>query len=111
MLILLTNEIFKYTDLYLIAYINTTSRGIVYMKSYPSDKLLNDPIKHNIINQLFAEAKLDLTSYMLILTNSVIKDKQILTTNGIEMLMLPEHKFLCKDLIKKYPNLNLNRTY
>lgn len=77
------------------------------MKSYPSDKILNDPIKRNIMNDLFTEVKMDLNSYKLILTNSIIKDKQIITTNGIQMLMLPEHKFLCENLKNKYPNLNI----
>ena len=78
------------------------------MKSYPSEKILNNPIKPNFINQSFAEIKMNLTNYMLTLTNSVIKEKQILTMNGIQMLMLPEHKFLCENLKRKYPNLNLN---
>lgn len=94
---------------YLIAYINTTSRGVVYMKSYPSEKILNDPIKHNMINQLLSESKIDLNSYMLILSNSMIKDKHVLTNIGMEMLILPEHKLLYENLKKKYPNRNLDR--
>ncbi|CAF4222346.1 unnamed protein product, partial [Rotaria sp. Silwood2] len=62
-------------------YICTKSLGIIDMRSFPSDTILNDPIKRNIINQLFSEIKMDLTSYILILSNSIIKDKQILTIN------------------------------
>ncbi|CAF2942055.1 unnamed protein product [Rotaria sp. Silwood2] len=89
-------------------YIRTTSRGIVHMKSFPSDNILNDPIKRNMINQLLTEIKMDLTSYMIILCNSSIKDKQILTTNGIQMLLLPEHKQLYENLKKNYPNHNFD---
>jgi len=95
----------------LIAYINTTSRGIVHMKSFPSHNILNDPIKRNMINQLLTEVKLDLTSYMLILCNSIIKDKQILTANAIQMLLLPEHKLLYESLKQKYPDRKLDSMY
>ncbi|CAF3978277.1 unnamed protein product, partial [Rotaria sordida] len=91
-------------------YINTTSRGIVHMKSFPSDNILNDPIKRNMINQLLTEIKMDLANYMVILCNSSIKDKQILTTNGIEMLLLPEHKLLHENLKKNYPDRNFDIT-
>ncbi|CAF3548944.1 unnamed protein product [Rotaria sp. Silwood2] len=78
------------------------------MKSFPSDNILNDPIKRNMINQLLTEIKMDLTSYMIILCNSSIKDKQILTTNGIQMLLIPEHKKLYENLKKNYPNHNFD---
>lgn len=81
------------------------------MKSYPSENTLNDPIKRNVINKLLSEVKMDLNGYILILNNSIIKDKQVLTSNGIQMLLLPEHKLLYETLQRKYPNLNLNSTY
>ncbi|CAF4725759.1 unnamed protein product, partial [Rotaria sp. Silwood2] len=62
------------------------------MKAFPSKHVLNDPIKHNLINQLFQEVKLSLTIYMSMLCNSHIKDKQVLTADGKQMLLLPEHK-------------------
>ena len=62
-LTLLNNETFYvYSTLFNSIYINTISHGIVYMKSYSSEKILNDPIKRNVINQLFAEIKMDLTN-------------------------------------------------
>lgn len=81
------------------------------MKSYPAENTLNDPIKRNVINKLLGEVKMDLNDYMLLLNNSIIKDKQVLTTNGIKMLLLPEHKLLYENLQTKYPNLNLSGTY
>ncbi|CAF4568674.1 unnamed protein product [Rotaria sp. Silwood2] len=55
-------------------YINATSRAIVHMKAFPSKHVLNDPIKHNLINQLFQEVKLSLTIYMSMLCNSRVYD-------------------------------------
>ncbi|CAF3683536.1 unnamed protein product [Rotaria sp. Silwood1] len=89
-------------------YINTTSRAIVHMKAFPSEHVLNDPIKHNLINQLFGEVKLNLTTYMSMLCNSHIKDKQVLTANGKQMLLLPEHKLLYEHLKRKYPDRNFD---
>ncbi|CAF4169956.1 unnamed protein product [Adineta steineri] len=44
---------------------------------------------------------------MQLLTNSIIKEKQVLTTTGKQILMLPEHKFLYEKLIEKYPERQL----
>ncbi len=93
------------------AFVTTTSRGIVHMKSFPSNNILNDPLKSNTINQILNDVKLNLNTYMTMLCNSTIKDKQILTTNGTQMLLLPEHKLLLEILIKKYPERNLNSKY
>jgi len=71
------------------------------MKSFPSNNILNDPLKSNTINQILNDVKLNLNTYMTMLCNSTIKDKQILTTNGTQMLLLPEHKLLFENLIKK----------
>ncbi len=81
------------------------------MKSFPSNNILNDPLKSNTINQILNDVKLNLNTYMTMLCNSTIKDKQILTTNGTQMLLLPEHKLLLEILIKKYPERNLNSKY
>jgi hypothetical protein len=78
------------------------------MKSFPSNNILTDPIKRSIIDQILIDVKMDLTSYMSILTNCIIKDKQILTTNGKQILLLPEHKLLYENLKQKYPERNLN---
>ena len=73
------------------------------MKSYPSDNILNDPIKRNTIDRMLTDVKMNLTSYMSILIESVIKDKQILTKIGKEILLLPEHHLLYEHLKNKYP--------
>ncbi|CAF4422519.1 unnamed protein product, partial [Adineta steineri] len=72
-------------------YITTTSRGIVHMKSFPSKNVLNDPTKATVINRILKDAKLNLTTYMSVLSNSIIKDKQTLTINGKQVLLLSEH--------------------
>ncbi|CAF4053549.1 unnamed protein product [Rotaria magnacalcarata] len=89
-------------------YITTTSRGIVHMKSFPSDNILNDPMKRGVIEQIFIDINMDFTGYMSLLCSSIIKDKQILTTAGKQILMLPEHNILYQHLKSKYPNLNLD---
>ena len=81
------------------------------MKSFPSNNILTDPIKRSIIDQMFTDVKMNITSYMSILTNCIIKDKQILTTNGKQILLLPEHKLLYENLKRKYPERNLNGMY
>jgi len=78
------------------------------MKSFPSSNILNDPLKSNAIDRILNDVKLNLTTYTTILCNSIIKDKQILTTNGKQMLLLPEHKLLYENLKRKYPEMNLN---
>ncbi len=93
------------------AYIITTSRGNVHMKSYPSDHLLNDETKRKIIDRILSDVKMDRTSYMLILTNSIIKEKQILTTSGKEILNLPEHHLLREQLKNKYPDREFDSMY
>ncbi|CAF3050445.1 unnamed protein product, partial [Rotaria sp. Silwood2] len=45
---------------------------------------------------------------MSLLCNSIIKDKQVLTKNGLEMLLLPEHKLLYEKLKGKYLTRNLH---
>lgn len=76
------------------------------MKSFPSEEILNDPIKHNMVNQLLTEVNMDLSIYMTTLCNALIKEKQILTSNGIQMLLLPEHKLLYEHVQRKYPSRN-----
>jgi hypothetical protein len=93
------------------AYITSTSRAVVYMKSFPSNNILIDPVKKTKLDRVLADSKTDLTTYMLSLSNSIIKDKQILTTNGKEVLMLPEHKFLYEKLKDKYPERQLDSMY
>ncbi len=81
------------------------------MKSFPSHKTLNDPIKRNLIDQMLTNLNIDLTTYMNILNNSTIKEKQILTTIGKHMLLLNEHKVLYENLKTKYPERNLGTIY
>ena len=81
------------------------------MKSFPSNNVLNDPTKRSIIDRMFNDITMDLESYMLIFSNSIIKDKQILTITCKQILMLPEHKRLYENLKEKYPELNLNSRY
>jgi hypothetical protein len=81
------------------------------MKSYPSDHLLNDETKRKIIDRILSDVKMDRTSYMLILTNSIIKQKQILTTSGKEILKLPEHHLLREQLKNKYPDRQFDSMY
>ena len=95
----------------LLAFILTTSRGIVHMKTYPSDNTLNDLSKRNIIVRMLNDVQMDLTSYMTILNNSIIKEKQVLTTTGMNILMLPEHRSLLQQLKRKYPDRFMNGTY
>jgi hypothetical protein len=93
------------------AYVTSPSRGIVHMKSFPSSHILNGPLKSNAIDRILNDVKLNLATYTTILCNSIIKDKQILTTNGKQMLLLPEHKLLYENLKRKYPEMNLNSKY
>jgi len=81
------------------------------MKSFPSEKTLNDPIKRNLIDQMLTNLNMDLTTYMNTLNNSIIKEKQILTTIGKHMLLLNEHKVLYENLKTKYPERNLGTIY
>ncbi|CAF4709135.1 unnamed protein product [Rotaria sp. Silwood1] len=89
-------------------FITTTSRAIVHMKSYPSNDILNDPIKRSVVDRIFNDAEMDLQSYMITLSNSIIKQKQVLTMNGKQVLMLPEHQLLYENLKRKYPERNLD---
>ncbi|CAF4916752.1 unnamed protein product, partial [Rotaria magnacalcarata] len=84
-------------------FITTSRRAIIFIRSYPSDPVLNDSLKRNTIDQILNDINIDLTTYMQLLCNSIIKDKQILTNTAKQILMLPEHKFLCEKLKEKYP--------
>lgn len=57
------------------------------------------------------DININLTTYMQLLTNSIIKDKQILTITAKKILMLPEHKFLHEKLKEKYPERQLESMY
>ncbi len=78
------------------------------MKSFPSNNTLMDPTKRSIIERILNDINLDLPSYMPLLTNSIIKDKQILTITGKQVLLLPEHKFLCEKLKEQYPDRHID---
>ena len=78
------------------------------MKSFPSDIILNDPVKRATIEQMLIDVKMDLTSYKSVLANCIIKNKQSLTTNGKQILLLPEHQHLYENLKRKYPERNLD---
>lgn len=73
------------------------------MKSYPSHTILNDPVKGNIIHRIFADINMNLTTYMTILNNSILKEKHTITQAGKEMLQQSEHEFLYNALKNKYP--------
>ena len=77
------------------------------MKSYPSNDILNDPIKRSVIGRIFTDVKMNLQNYMTILSNSVIKRKQVLTMIGKQILKLPEHQLLYENLKRRYPERNL----
>ncbi|CAF4938783.1 unnamed protein product [Rotaria sp. Silwood1] len=102
------DEFIKYQLLRQGPFITTTSRAIVHMKSYPSNDILNDPIKRSVVDRIFNDAEMDLQSYMITLSNSIIKQKQVLTMNGKQVLMLPEHQLLYENLKRKYPERNLD---
>ncbi|CAF4281668.1 unnamed protein product, partial [Adineta steineri] len=53
----------------------TTARATVFIRSYPSDIVLNDSLKRNAIDLLLNDINLDLTNYMQLLTNSINKEK------------------------------------
>jgi len=77
------------------------------MKSYPSESILIDAVKRDSIEQIFSDIKMDIAGYVSIWTNSTIKDKQVLTKIGKQMLTLPEHKVLYENLLLKYPDRDL----
>lgn len=81
------------------------------MKSFPSCETLNDAQKRNFIERVLVEIKLNLATYMALLCNTIIKEKQILTKAGIEVLMLPEHYQIYEYLKTKYPERNLESMY
>jgi hypothetical protein len=81
------------------------------MKSFPSENILNDSFKRSTIERMLNDTKMDLTTYMSLLCNSVIKDKQILTTSAQEILMLPEHTRLYECLKKNYSKHIPNSKY
>ncbi|CAF4122533.1 unnamed protein product [Adineta steineri] len=89
------------------AFLTTTARVTVFIRSYPSHIVLNDSLKRIAIDQLLNDINIDLTTYIQLLTNSIIKEKQVLTTIGKQILMLPEHKFLYEKLNEKYPERQL----
>ena len=78
------------------------------MKSYPSNDILNHPIKRSVIDRIFTDVKINLQNYMTILSNSVIKRKQVLTMIGKQILKLLEHQLLYENLKQKYPERNLD---
>jgi hypothetical protein len=95
-------------DLIFKAFIATTSRTSVFMKCYPSANMLNNSIKQHSIQQLLNDINIDLDGYHNLLTNSIIKEKQILTPAGKEILMLPEHRILIQMLNEKYPEHHID---
>ncbi|CAF3450604.1 unnamed protein product [Rotaria socialis] len=88
-------------------FIATTRHATIFIRSYPSDPVLNDSLKRNTIDQILNDINIDLTTYMQLLCNSIIKDKQILTNIAKQILKLPEHKFLYEKLKEKYPERQL----
>ncbi|CAF1086183.1 unnamed protein product, partial [Rotaria sordida] len=89
-------------------YVTTTSRGIIHMKSYPSYNILNDPSKVVVAERILNDLNLNLATYMTILCNSTIKEKQVLTSAGKDLLLLPEHNVLLQHLKEKYPERHLD---
>ncbi|CAF1253382.1 unnamed protein product [Adineta ricciae] len=89
-------------------FVMTTSRGIVHMKSYPSNTVLHDPSKVVVVERILNDLNLDLPSYMSILCTCVIKEKQVLTLAAKELLISPEHTFLFHYLNERYPERRFN---
>ncbi|CAF1665201.1 unnamed protein product [Adineta ricciae] len=89
-------------------FVMTTSRGIVHMKSYPSNTVLHDPSKVVVVERILNDLNLNLSSYMNILCTCVIKEKQVLTLAGKELLISPEHTFLFHYLNERYPERRFN---
>ena len=88
-----------------LAYISSTSRGMVHMKSLPSVLLMNDPSKRELIDQLLQDAKLTYEQYAdIVLNRSVIKPKQRLTYKGLQLLNEPQHQPLLTNLEKNNPS-------
>lgn len=81
------------------------------MRSYPSDFVLNDLLKRNTIHEILSDSNMDLAGYMELLTKSIIKDKQVLTSRGKEILILPEHKLLYEKLKEKYSQHQIQSMY
>ena len=84
---------------------------MVHMKSYPSDHLMNDETKRKTIDQILNGAALDHTKYMLKLNTSKLKEKQILTAAGIDILNLPEHHLLRENLKRDHPDRQFDSMY
>ncbi|CAF4680863.1 unnamed protein product, partial [Rotaria sp. Silwood2] len=101
------NELANYELIRQGPFITTIRRATIFIRSYPSDTVLNDSLKRNTIDQILNDINIDLTAYMQLLANSTIKDKQILTNTAKQILMLPEHKFLYEKLKEKYPERQL----
>lgn len=81
------------------------------MKSFPSNNILNDPSKAVVIERILNDLNLNLTSYMNILSNCIIKEKQVLTQLGKDLLLLPEDKMLYQHLQQKYPERHLHGNF
>ncbi|CAF3129255.1 unnamed protein product [Rotaria sp. Silwood2] len=105
------NELANYELIRQGPFITTIRRATIFIRSYPSDTVLNDSLKRNTIDQILNDINIDLTAYMQLLANSTIKDKQILTNTAKQILMLPEHKFLYEKLKEKYPERQLEGMY
>ena len=73
------------------------------MKCYPSENTLNNPMKQNGIQQILNDINTNLNQYMQLLLSSIIKEKQVLTTQAKQVLKLPEHRDLMEKLNEKYP--------
>ncbi|CAF3345808.1 unnamed protein product, partial [Rotaria socialis] len=84
-------------------FITTARRATIFIGSYPSDTVLTNSLKRNMIDQILNDINIDLTIYMQLLANSTIKDIQIITVTAKQLLMLPEHKSLYDKLKQKYP--------
>ncbi|CAF4822880.1 unnamed protein product [Rotaria sp. Silwood1] len=97
------DELIEYQLIRQGPFITNSPRSIIHMKSYPSHSILNDPVKRNIIDRIFGDVNMNLTTYMSILTGSIIKEKQTLTKTGKEILLQPEHNILYNSLKQKYP--------
>jgi hypothetical protein len=78
------------------------------MKSYPSNNILNDPSKVVVLERILNDINLNLNSYITILCNSIIKEKQVLTPAAKDLLLSPEHNLLYQHLKEKYPERHLD---
>lgn len=88
-----------------VAYVYSTSRAMIHMKSIPSSEIMNDLKKHELVLKFLTDSNLSWDSYVtMTIENSIIKSKQKLTMDGYQLLRKQEHSSLLQRLQEKYPH-------